>query len=81
MCTVYRLHNLKKKKDLDVARSMYNLIEYSDNYSKTSGNLYQFFRNEPNNIMADSESFKFKSKLLKNTDNKGIINEKITVPL
>ena len=81
MCTVYRLHNLKKKKDLDVAMSMYNLIEYSDNYSKTSGNLYQFFRNEPNNIMADSESFKFKSKLLKNTDNKGIINEKITVPL
>ena len=29
-------------KHLDVAMSMYNLIESSDNYSKTSGSLYQF---------------------------------------
>ena len=29
-------------KDLDVVMWLYNLIEYSDNYSKTSGNLYQF---------------------------------------
>ena len=27
--------------------SMYNLIEYSDNYSKTSGTLYQYCRNVP----------------------------------
>ena len=25
---------------------IYNLIEYSDNYSKTSGSLYQYFRDE-----------------------------------
>ena len=31
--------------------------------------------------MADSKSFKFKSKLLNNTDNGGIINAKIAVPL
>ena len=26
---------------------MYNLIEYSDNYSKTWGRLWQYYRNEP----------------------------------
>ena len=26
---------------------MYNLIEHSDNYSKTSGNLREYHRNEP----------------------------------
>ena len=26
---------------------MYNLIEYSDNYAKTSGSLWQYFRYEP----------------------------------
>ena len=26
-------------KDLDIVMPMYNLIEYSDNYSKTSGSL------------------------------------------
>ena len=31
--------------------------------------------------MADSKSFKFKSKLLNNTDNGGIINARIAVPL
>ena len=31
--------------------------------------------------MADSKSFKFKSKLLNNIDNGGIINAKIAVPL
>ena len=29
--------------------TMYNLIEYSDNYVKTSGSLWQCYRDEPNN--------------------------------
>ena len=40
--------------------SMYNLIEYSDNYSKTSERLYQFCRDELNNVITESESFKSK---------------------
>ena len=28
---------------------MYNLIEYSDNYSQTSGSLWQYYKDEPNN--------------------------------
>ena len=63
-------------KDLDVVMAMYNLIEYSDNYSKTSGSLYQFCGDEPNSVITESESFKFKSKFLDNTNNKGIINAK-----
>ena len=27
---------------------MYNLIEYSDNYLKTSGSLWQYYRDNPN---------------------------------
>ena len=42
---------------------MYNLIEYSDNYSKTSGSLYQYDKDEPNYNIADSESFKSKVKI------------------
>ena len=34
--------------NLDVAMAMYNLIEYSDNYSDTSGSLWQFKRDEEN---------------------------------
>ena len=37
---------------------MYNLIEYSDNYAKTSGSLWKYFRDEPDDDIEDSESFK-----------------------
>ena len=57
--------------DLDVVILMYNLIEFSGNYSKSSGSLYQFRRNESRKPIEDSESFKFKSILLNDA---GIIN-------
>ena len=34
--------------DLDIAMPMYNLLEYSDNYSKTSGSLWNYYRDEIN---------------------------------
>ena len=37
---------------------MYNLTEYSDNYSKISRSLWQYYTDEPNNNLADCESFK-----------------------
>ena len=61
---------------------MYNLIEYSDNYAKTSGSLWQYFRDQPDDNLADSESFKSKIKLTGTTPNND--NEKdvkIMVPL
>ena len=42
---------------------MYSLIENSDNYTKTSGSLWQYYRDEPNSNLADSESFKSKIKI------------------
>ena len=59
--------------NVDIIMSMYNLIEYSDNYADSSGSLYQFKRDEspmndagnPNNIASDnSASFKHKASLL-----------------
>ena len=35
--------------DLDVVMLMYNLIEYSKNYRKTTGTLWNYYRDEPNN--------------------------------
>ena len=54
-------------KDLDVVMPMYNLIEYSDNYSKTSGSLRQYYRDEPNDNLTDSESFKSTIKITGST--------------
>ena len=34
--------DLDNAKGLDIVMAMYNLIEYSDNYSKTSGSLWQY---------------------------------------
>ena len=40
--------------------SMYNLIGYINNYSKTSGSIWQYHK-DLNDNMTDSGSFKFKS--------------------
>ena len=50
-------------KDIDIVMSMCNLIEYSDNYAKTSGSFWQYFRDEPDDDLEDSESFKSKIKI------------------
>ena len=43
-------------KDIDIVMPLYNLIEYSDNYAKTSGSLRRHFRDEPDdNNIEDSE--------------------------
>ena len=36
-------------KDIDIVMPMYSLIEYTDNYAKTSGSLWQYYRDEQNN--------------------------------
>ena len=61
---------------------MYNLIEYSDNYSKTSVSFWKNYRDEPNDNLIYSESFKSKIKITEKTPAAG--NEKdveIMVPL
>ena len=46
---------------------MDNLIEYSNNYSETSGSLWQYYKVQPNGNLADSESFKSKVKITGST--------------
>ena len=72
---------------------MYNLIEYSDNYSDTSGSLWQFKRDEPpaNNVEFGhnehkSKSLEYKAALVGKTarvagGNSFVKNTKIVVPL
>ena len=77
--------------NLDIVMPMYNLIAYSDNYSYTSGSLWQFKRDEwpvtnagsPNNVSTDhSTSFKYKSSLSPTPDDNGVFkNVKRPLPL
>ena len=74
---------------INITMPMYNLIEYSDNHSDTSGSLWQFKRDEiignTNLTNCNSSSFKYKSNLIGNTDADGATRKKegvkIAVPL
>ena len=79
-------------KDIDIVISMYNLIEYSDNYSKISGSSWQYCKDIPA-VNADgsivgfngadaTNSFNFKTKITVQTDNNGKLNNvEIKVPI
>ena len=65
--------------DLDIIIPMYNLLEYSKNYRKTIGSLYNYYRDElsddadDNNFdnikVVNSDTFKYKNKITGNTYN------------
>ena len=58
--------------DLDVVMPMYNLLEYSKNYRKTTGSLWNYYRDEPSDpLSSNSESFKYKTCITGNTYNVG----------
>ena len=74
--------------DIDIVMPMYNLIEYSDAYSKTSESLFQYYRDEPaldanNNIIdfpADnnnSASFKLKHQINKEINQNKLMSRSI----
>ena len=65
---------------------MYSLTEYSDNYSYTSGSLWNFTRDEIEGdidlTVDNAPSFKYKANLIGNSENNGIKNGvKIAIPL
>ena len=62
--------------------AIYNLIEYSNNYSKTSGSLYQYYKDDPNDNITQSESFKSKIKITGKTPTNGDTKDaELIVPL
>ena len=87
--------HLETAENLDIVMPMYNLLEYSDNYEKSSLSLYQFKRDEiegnqdvaavnNNDVVYNSSSFKYKStfidSVIDDTTN-SMNNVKIVVPL
>ena len=64
--------------------SMYNLLEYSKNYRKTTGSLWNYYRDEPSNpLSSNSESFKYKRSITGKTpeNNDSLTNAKLVIPL
>ena len=60
--------------DLDIVIPMYNLLEYSKSYRKTTGGLWNYYRDEPNSgiggrnnnvnySIKDSKSFDYKTSI------------------
>ena len=61
---------------------MYNLIEYSYKYLKSSGSLWHYYRDVSHDILKNFELFKFKMKITGKTPAAGHTKDvKIAVPL
>ena len=65
---------INNAEDLDILMPMYNLLEYSKNYSKTTGSFCNYYRDEPNSGLGgadnnisysikDSKSFDYKTSI------------------
>ena len=73
---ITRINNelIEDADDLDIVMPMYNLLEYSKNYRKTRGSLYNYYRDElnddanlnnfANNNVVSSNSFQYKNKII-----------------
>ena len=78
-------------KDIDIVIPMYNLIEYSDNYAKTTGSLWKYCKDIPSrdaNIIIEeftggntTDSFNFKAKITGQTGYNGTKDVEMMVPL
>ena len=71
---ISKINNVKidNAEDLDVVIPMDNLLGYSKNYRKTTGSLWNYYRDEPSNpLYSNSESFKYKKSITGNTYNVG----------
>ena len=78
-------------KDIDIVMPMHNLMEYSDNYAKTTGSLWQYCKDIPardaNNEITEftagntTDSFKFKAKITGQTGGDETKDVEIMVPL
>ena len=78
---ITRINNelIEDADDLDIVMPMYNLLEYSKNYRKTIGLLYNYYRDElnddanlnnfANNNVVSSNSFQYKNKIIGNMYN------------
>ena len=78
---ITKLNNtqLVNSKGINVVRPMYNLVEFSGSYSKTSGGLWQYYRDEQAltdiatlDVFPDNSAlFKLKQKITGSSENDG----------
>ena len=63
---------IENAENLDIVMPMYNFLEYSKNYSKTPGSLWNYYKDAPNNpphnnynadSVTNSASFKYKTSI------------------
>ena len=71
---------VENAEDLDIVMPMYNLLEYSKNYEKSSGSLFNYYRDKPSEItigagnnainisIRNSKSFVYKTKITGSLD-------------
>ena len=91
---ISRINGVKigNAEDLYVVTPMYNLLEYSKNYRKTAGSLWNYYRDEPNSgvngginySIMNSKSFDYKVNFIENGVAQGNLTKndvKIVVPL
>ena len=79
-----RINNtdIDKAQDIDIVMPMYNLIDHSDNYSKTSGSLWRYYKDDSNDNIENSESFKYIIKIAGKTPATGNTKDiEIILPL
>ena len=89
-----KINDLKidNAEDLDVVIPIYNFFEYSKNYRKTRGSLWNYYRDEPNSDTDDSEimysiinskSFDYKANFIGSVTHSNLTKNdvKIVVPL
>ena len=61
---------------------MYNLTQYSNNYTKTSGSVWQYHKDDQYDNITDSESLKFKARITRRIPDAGNTKDvEIVVPL
>ena len=83
MC-ISRISNadIDTAQDIDIVMLIYNLTEYSNNYSKSFGSLWQHYKDDPNDDITQYESFKYTVKITGKTPNNGNTKDlEIIVPL
>ena len=88
---ISEINNTQIDNAKDMLMPMYNLIEYSDNYTKTLGSLWQYCKDIPPRNNNDeiinflgnnnTDSFNFKAKITSQTGNNGTKDVEIMVPL
>ena len=85
MVCISKINGVKidNAEDLDVVMPTYNLLEYSKNYRKTTGSLWNYYRHQPNSTIGvnnvthsilNSEPFVYKASFMEN----GVTHDSLT---